>query len=253
MSTPAPASRAIGALASRELRLALRRGENLLVTLVIPAAVLVFFSTVAVLPLAGPAVEALLPGALALSVIATSFVSLGIATAYERHYGVLKRLGGAPLPRGALAVAKMLAVLAIEIVQVGLLVAIAWFVLGWRPGPAGASPALGAVALVLGTATFAGLGLAMAGRLRAEATLAVANGVFLALLLVGGIVVPLDRLPAPLAAIASVLPSAPLVDLFAHAVGSGPEDGLAGSVALLAAWAVASVALAIAAFRSDSG
>src|SRR5688500_6749907 len=204
MSGPSPAGGAVLALTAWELRVALRRGENLLVALVIPAAVLVFFSTVAVLPLEGRPVDTLLPGALALGVVATSFVSLGIATAYARHYGVLKRLGGASLPRGRIVAAKMLAVLAIEAVQVVLLVAIAWVVLGWRPGPVGASPLVGLLALLLGTATFAGLGLAMAGRLRAEATLAVANGVFLALLVVGGIVVPLDRLPAPVAGLAAI-------------------------------------------------
>jgi ABC-2 type transport system permease protein len=251
MSGPSPAWRAVLALTRWELRVALRRGENLLVALVIPAAVLVFFSTVAVLPLEGRPVDTLLPGALALGVIATSFVSLGIATAYERHYGVLKRLGGAPVPRGALAVAKMLAVLVIEAVQVVLLVAIAWLLLDWQPGVAEASPLLGGVALVLGTATFAGLGLAMAGRMRAEATLAVANGIFLALLLVGGIVVPLDRLPAPLAAVAGFLPAAPLVALFSAATGIAVEAG--PSVVLLGAWAAGAVALAVVAFRTDPG
>ena len=251
MSAPGPASRAVLALTAWELRVALRRGENLLVTLVIPAAVLVFFSTVAVLPLDGPAVDWLLPGTLALGVIATSFVSLGIATAYERHYGVLKRLRGAPLPLGATVVAKTLAVLAIEIVQVVVLVSIAWLGLGWRPG-AGASPGLGIVALVLGTATFAGLGLAMAGRLRAEATLAIANGVFLALLLVGGIVVPVEQLPGPLAAVAAILPAAPLRTAFDAALGGAAPAGSAESaMAILAVWAVASSVLGVVAFRPD--
>ncbi|MBA2315541.1 MAG: ABC transporter permease, partial [Chloroflexi bacterium] len=151
MSRPAPASRAVLALTRFELRLAARRGENLLVMLVVPAAVLVFFSTVGVLDLGGRPVDRLLPGTLALGVIAASFVNLGIATAYERHYGVLKRLGGAPLPRGAVVAAKILAVLAIEVVQAVLLLALAWVALGWRPGGA-AAPAVGAVALALGTA-----------------------------------------------------------------------------------------------------
>jgi len=251
MSRPAPAWRAIRALTASELRLAARRTENLLVTLVIPAVVLVFFSSVAVLPAAVRSVDVLLPGTLALGVIATSFVSLGIATAYERHYGVLKRLGGAPLPRGAIVVAKVLAVLVIEAAQVVLLIAIAWVVLGWRPGPA-ASPALGIGALVLGTAAFAGLGLAMAGRLRAEATLAVANGLFLAFLLVGGIVVPVADLPGPLGAIAGLLPAAPLAELFREALdGSAAGDGagVPGASLVLGAWAVGATLLASIAFR----
>lgn len=246
MSRPAPAWRAIAALTAWELRVALRRGENLLVTLVIPAAVLVFLSSVALLPAAGRSVAVLLPGTLALGIVASAFVSLGIATAYERHYGVLKRLGGAPLPRGAIVVAKLLAVLVIETVQVLLLTGVAWIGLGWRPAEA---PAVGLLllALALGTAAFGGLGLAMAGRLRAEATLAVANGLFLAVLLVGGIIVPAGDLPAPLAAIASVLPAAPLATLFAAGLGTAPLDP--GAVALLAAWATVGSGLAAAGFR----
>ena len=246
MSRPAPATLAVLALTRFELRLAARRGENLLVTLVVPAAVLVFFSTVGVLDLGGRPVDRLLPGTLALGVIAASFVNLGIATAYERHYGVLKRLGGAPLPRGAVVAAKILAVLAIEAAQVVLLLALAWVALGWRPGGA-AAPAVGAVALALGTAAFAGLGLAMAGRLRAEATLALANGLFLAFLLVGGIVVPVERLPDPLGTVASVLPAAHLVELWAIALGSGGNAAL--PLVVLALWAVAAVGVAARTFR----
>jgi len=246
MSRPAPATLAVLALTRFELRLAARRGENLLVMLVVPAAVLVFFSTVGVLDLGGRPVDRLLPGTLALGVIAASFVNLGIATAYERHYGVLKRLGGAPLPRGAVVAAKILAVLAIEAAQVVLLLALAWVALGWRPGGA-AAPAVGAVALGLGTAAFAGLGLAMAGRLRAEATLALANGLFLAFLLVGGIVVPVERLPDPVGTVASVLPAAHLVELWAIALGSGGNAAL--PLVVLALWAVAAVSLAARTFR----
>ncbi len=116
-----------------ELRLTARRGENVLVTIVIPVVVLLFFASVAILPTGdGPPVDFLLPGALALAVIATSLVNLGIATGYERHYGVLKRLGGSPLTRGGLLAAKVVAVLAVEVAQVVLLVAIAVVALGWR-------------------------------------------------------------------------------------------------------------------------
>ena len=107
MSRPASLVAATRAQTGMELRLTARRGENVLVTIVIPVVVLLFFASVAVLPTgSGPAVDFLLPGALALAVIATSLVNLGIATAYERSHGVLKRLGGAPLPRWALVAAK---------------------------------------------------------------------------------------------------------------------------------------------------
>ena len=233
-------------MTAMELRLTARRGENLLVTIVIPSAVLLFFASVAVLPLPGRAVDFLLPGSLALAVIATSLVNLGIATGYERHYGVLKRLGGSPLTRPQLIAAKIAAVLVVEVVQAGLLFAIAIGPLGWRL-PAGAPLALVGAALLLGTVAFAGLGLAMAGALRAEATLALANGLFLAFLLLGGIVLPVDHLPAPLATVAAVLPASALADLFRVALGSGGDA--VRSIATLAAWAVGSVALAGATFR----
>lgn len=235
-------------MTAMELRLTARRGENLLVTIVIPAVVLLFFASVAVLPTAGRPVDFLLPGALALAVIATSLVNLGIATAYERQYGVLKRLGGSPLTRGGLLAAKILAVVAVELLQVALLVLIAAVVLGWRPPP-GAPVGLVAVGLGLGTLAFAGLGLAMAGALRAEATLALANGLFLAFLLLGGIVLPVDHLPAPLAAIAGVLPAASLADVFRIAFGAGGD--LVRPVVVLGAWAIGSVAVAARTFRWD--
>ncbi len=247
MSRPASPIAATLAQTATELRLTARRGENVLVTIIIPAVVLLFFASSGVLPSgAGRPVDFLLPGSLALAVIASSLVNLGIATAYERHYGVLKRLGGSPLTRGGLLGAKMVAVLVVEVAQLVLLVAIAVLALGWTL-PNGASPALLAATLLLGTLAFAGLGLLMAGALRAEATLALANGLFLVALMLGGIVLPLDHLPGPLAAIAGVLPAAALADAFRVALGSG-GDAVA-PVAILVAWGVGAVVLTIRTFR----
>jgi ABC-2 type transport system permease protein len=244
----ARASRATLAQAGMELRLTARRGENLLVTLVIPVALLVFFASVKVLPTttARP-IDFLLPGILALAVISTSLVNLGIATAYERAYGVLKRLGGSPLPRGGLVAAKILAVVVIEVVQLVLLVAIAAVGFGWAPGP-GASFVVVLAALASGTLAFAGLGLLMAGTLRAEATLAGANGLYLLLLLVGGVVVPVDQLPALVGDLARLLPAAALAD--ALRIGMGMVAGnAAGPLALVLAWGVVTSLLAVRLFR----
>jgi ABC-2 type transport system permease protein len=231
-----------------ELRLTARRGENLLVTIVIPVAVLAFFASVDVLPLAGARpVDFLLPGVLALAVISTSMVNLGIATAYERSYGVLKRLGGSPLPRRGLIAAKILAVLAVEIIQVVLLLAVAILGFGWNAGP-GSSTLLVVAALVTGTIAFAGIGLLMAGTLRAEATLAGANGLYLVLLLVGGIVIPIDHLPSALADLSRVLPAAALSDVLRIGLGTTAGDA-AGPVLLLGAWGLAAAGLAAARFR----
>jgi ABC-2 type transport system permease protein len=248
VSRPASPVAATLAQTGMELRLTARRGENVLVTIVSPVVVLLFFASVSVLPSGGGRpVDFLLPGTLALAVIATSLVNLGIATAYERNYGVLKRLGGSPLTRIGLLSAKMGAVLVVEVGQVVLLVAIAFAVLGWRPGP-GASPALLVVGLLLGTLAFAGLGLLMAGALRAEATLALANALFIAFLLLGGILIPVADLPAPLATLAGILPAAALADVFRAALGSA-EVPIVGPVAILTAWGVGAVVLAARTFR----
>jgi ABC-2 type transport system permease protein len=247
MSRPAPLLGSTAALAAMELRLTSRRGENVLVTLVIPVAVLLFFATVGIVPgIAGRPVDFLLPGALALGIIASGLVNLGIATAYERSYGVLKRLGGSPLPRSGLVAAKIASILVLEVVQVVLLIAVAAVVLGWQPA-SGASAGLAILAVLLGTFTFAGLGLLMAGTLRAEATLALANGLFLGFLMLGGIVLPIDHLPGWLAAIARVLPASALADVFRVAL-TGTGD-VVGPIVVLLAWGLAAVGLSVRFFR----
>ncbi|MBI3972678.1 MAG: ABC transporter permease [Chloroflexi bacterium] len=234
---------------SVEFRLLLRRGESILVTLVVPPALLVFFGAVVPLPShaeSGRPVDVLLPGVLALAVMSTAMVSLGISAAFERHYGVLKRLGGTPLPRSVLLAAKMLSVLAIEVLQVVLLLAIA-LLLGWRP--AGEALLAGA-ALLLGTAAFGGIGLWMAGSWRAEAALAGANALYLLLLLLGGIFVPVSSLPGPLAAVASLLPSAALADVLRYALLPGAAaPNLFPALAVLVAWAILTPLLAALTFR----
>ncbi len=246
----APVWRAVLAMTAMELRLALRRGETLVATAVLPVVVLLFFSSVTVIPIdAGRPVDFLLPGSIAFAIIATSLVSLGITTAYDRSYGVLKRLGGSPLSRTELIAAKILAVLVVEALQVALLVGTASLLLGWSP-PAGASPGLLVVAILLGTIAFAGLGLLLAGTLRAETMLAVANILFVASLVLGGIILPIDDLPAPLATVAAALPAAALSDALRVALAApGVVGDGAGSLALLAGWGVAAVGLAVATFR----
>ena len=250
MSAPAPLARAATAQLSTELRLTLRRGENLLAIAVIPVAVLVFFSSTTVLAIPGAGgVDTLLPGAIALAIIASGLVNLGIATAYERSYGVLKRLGGSPLGRSGLVAAKVGSIAVIVVVQVVVLVAVAWAGLGWRPEE-GASLALAVGVIALGTATFAGLGLCLAGTLRAEAVLALANGLFLAAMLLGGIIVPTAALPDALATISDLLPAAALADALRVALGSSTDD-LTRPVVILLAWGVGAIAIAVRAFRWD--
>ncbi len=242
----APLWRAVLAQTWVELLLSLRRGESVLVTLVIPAVLLVFFMSVGAIPvpIARP-IDFLLPGTLALAVMATGLANLGIATAYERGDGVLKRLGATPLPRAGLVAGKLLAVVALEVIQVLALVLIAALAYGWRPQ---GEPALAALALLLGTAAFAGMGLTMAGTLRPEATLAGANGLFLVLLLLGGLFLPLEALPGWMEAVGHLLPAAALADTLRAALAP-PGDVPIGSFVHLLVWAIVAPLAAALTFR----
>jgi ABC-2 type transport system permease protein len=239
--------KALKAQVSTELRLTARRGDAVLLNLAIPVGMLVFFSLVDVLP--KPAgvkhpIQFLAPGVLALAVMSTAMVSLGIATGFERQHGVLKRLGATPLGRPRLLAAKMTSVVAIEIVQVTLIVVVA-LLLGWNPG---GPLALTVPAVLLATAAFSGLGLLMAGALKAEVTLAGANGLYLLLLLLGGMVFPLTKLPNGLRDVAQALPAGALSDALHGALSSGASvPGRAWLV--LAIWAVAAPLAAARTFR----
>ena len=236
---------ALGAQAAAEVRMTLRRGESVLLALGIPVALLVFFSLVDVLPTdTEDAVDFLAPGILALAVMSTAFVSLAIATGFERSYGVLKRIGSTPLGRGRLVVAKIAGIVAVELVQVVVLGAVA-VALGWRPTLAGSFVALGAA--VVATAAFSGLGLTMAGTLPALTTLAAANALYIVLLLLGGMVFPLEELPSALRAVAQLLPAAALSEIF-HAAFAGDSVELRSWV-VLAAWALVTPLVAARLFR----
>ncbi|MFE9024151.1 ABC transporter permease [Streptomyces sp. NPDC007808] len=224
----------IAAQAALETKMLLRNGEQLLLTVVIPTLLLVLFSSVDIIDTgAGEAVDFLAPGILALAVMSTAFTGQAIATGFERRYGVLKRLASSPLPRWALMTAKTVSVLVTEVLQIALLTAIA-FALGWSPH---GGPAAVVLLLVLGTAAFSGLGLLMAGTLKAEATLAAANLVFLLLLVGGGVIVPLDKFPAAAQDVLALLPVSALSDGLRDVLQHG--SGMPwGDLGILAVWAV---------------
>jgi ABC-2 type transport system permease protein len=177
--------------------------------------------------------------------MSSSMVSLGIATGFERSYKVLKRLGVTPLGRPRWLAAKIVTVLLMQIVQLVILIPVA-LLLGWQAGNAQWLLAIGAVAA--GSVAFAGLGLFIAGRLRAEVNLAAQNGLYLLLLLLGGMVVPFDKLPVPLASVAKCLPSGALADVLRDAL-VGQADRPATSWIILGIWAVVTPLLAAATFR----
>ena len=251
----APLPRMIRAQAALETRMLLRNGEQLLLTVVIPTLLLVLFSAVDIIAVptgtaggAGSSVDFLAPGVLALAVMSTAFTGQAIATGFERRYGVLKRLAVSPLPRWGLMTAKTCAVLVTEILQIALLTAVA-FALGWSPH-AGSSGGVASVLLllVLGTAAFSGLGLLMAGTLKAEATLAAANLVFLLLLVGGGVIVPLEKFPEAARTVLELLPitalSDGLRDVLQHGAGIPWQD-----LGILAVWAVLGLGAAARFFR----
>jgi ABC-2 type transport system permease protein len=230
---PGRPGRMLAAQAGTELRLALRNGEQVLLTLLIPIVLLVGLTLLALVPLPEPRVDAVTPGVLALAVMSTAFTGQAIAFGFDRRYGVIRRLAATALPRWLLVVGRLTAVLGIVAVQMVVLGVIA-AVLGWRPAVAGIAWAV--LLVPLGSAAFGALGILLGGTLRAEVTLAVANVVWFVLLLAGGIVVPLAQLPGPLAAVAAVLPSGALAEGLRAALVDGAFPGT-GPVLVLLAWA----------------
>ncbi|GAA4744788.1 ABC transporter permease [Nocardioides endophyticus] len=189
----APLHRQVVAQARMEAKLMLRNGEQLLLAVVIPVIVLVGGVTAGEhlsldLESSTPLVDIFTPGVIALAVMSTSFTSLAIATGFERRYGVIKRLGSSPLPRSGLLAGKVLALLMVQLLQTIVIGGVGQL-LGWTPEPGVLGVAL---AVLLGTAAFASLGLFVAGVLRAEATLAAANLIYLLLMAGGGVVLPLS-------------------------------------------------------------
>jgi ABC-2 type transport system permease protein len=228
----------------------IRRGETLLVTIGIPVLLLVFFSLTHVT--ASPTtrrVDFIAPGILALCVLSTSLVALSIATGFERASGVLRRLHATPLGRRRLIGAKVAGVLVTEVLQVIVVAAVA-LVVGWRPH----GGLLGALEvtfiLVLGSAGLAGLGLALAGWLRAEVNLGATNGLYLVLLLLSGIVVPLTSLPVVIRRVVIGLPSGAMAEALHRVLGQGTNPTGADWLSL-ALWAVAAPLLAARTFRVD--
>ncbi|MFE4020608.1 ABC transporter permease [Streptomyces sp. NPDC059101] len=241
----APLPRMIRAQAALETRMLLRNGEQLLLTVIIPTLLLVLFSAVRIIDTdAGKPVDFLAPGVLGLAVLSTAFTGQAIATGFERRYGVLKRLAASPLPRWGLMTAKTCAVLVTEVLQVALLTAVA-LALGWSPH---GNPLSVALLLLLGTAAFSGLGLLMAGTLKAEATLAAANLVFLLLLVGGGVIVPMDKFPAAAQQVLQFLPISALSDGLREVLQHGAGLPLA-DLGILAVWAVLGLGAAAKFFR----
>ena len=245
----APMRRMVAAQAGFETRTLLRNGEQLTLTLIIPLLLLAAFSLESLVSFGGgyTRIDFLTPGVIALAVMSTAFTSQAIATGFERRYGVLKRLGATPLSRTGLIAAKTVTVIAIELAQTVIIMLVA-LALGWSPNAVGAAVVVVPLLVLLGTAAFSGFALLLAGTLRAEATLAAANLIYVVLLGVGGVVFPLTKFPAGARSLLELLPIG--------ALSTGLRDVLANGAAFpvknivtLAVWAVVGIALAVRFFR----
>ncbi len=241
----APFPRMVAAQAAMEARLMLRNGEQLLLAVVIPVIVLIGGVQAADhidLSLSHRPVDVFTPGVLALAIMSTAFTSLAIATGFERRYGVIKRLGSSPLPRSGLLAGKVGALLLVEVFQIAI-ISVVGLILGWEP----ANGFVGAfLAVVLGTGAFAALGLFLAGVLRAEATLAAANLIYLLLLAAGAVVLPSSSYGA-FGHVTRWLPSGALGDAMRFACLDG---GVAWrDLGVLLVWGVIGTALTARTFR----
>jgi ABC-2 type transport system permease protein len=249
--TPRPGAanwtRAVLSTAALEVRLMMRNGEQLLLTLGIPVILLIGLSTLHFITLGpGPAVNWATPGVMTLAIMSTAFTAQAIATGFDRRSGALTILGSTPLGRDGLLAGKTLGVVCIELIQFAILVPLA-FALGWQPH---GDPASVVGYLIIGTAAFSALGFALAGALRAEAVLAAANAIWLVLLLIGGTVIPLDRLPHWLAVIAAGTPSGALGAGLRSVLVYG--DSIAGwPVVVLLVWTAIGTFIALKTFKWD--
>ena len=245
----APAGRRITAQALLETRQLLRNGEQLTLTLVIPLLLLAAFSLENLVDFgAGMSrVDFLTPGVIALAVMSTAFTSQAIATGFERRYGVLKRLGATPLSRGGLIAAKTSTVVVVELLQAVIIMLVA-LALGWSPDASPTAIVTVPLLVLLGTAAFSGFALLMAGTLRAEATLAAANLVYVVLLGIGGVVFPLTKFPPGARSFLQLLPTGALSTALRGVLASGAGLPAKETIAL-AVWAVAGITLAARFFR----
>jgi ABC-2 type transport system permease protein len=233
-----------------EVRMTIRHGETLLLTIGIPVILLVFFTAVHVTSTPGTRrIDFLAPGILALCVMSTSLVALSISTGFERTYGVLRRLAVTPLGRSRLILAKIASIKVVEVIQIVVIGSVA-LALGWRPRGGVLSAVEFGVTVVLATAGFAGIGLALAGRLRAEINLAAANGLYLLLLLLSGFVITVSSLPSVIRSTIVVLPSGAFADALHRVLGHGTSPSASDWISL-ALWALAAPVLAARTFRYD--
>jgi ABC-2 type transport system permease protein len=234
--TPAPGrgrvSRMLAVHVRTEAKLTLRNSEQVLLTLLIPLALLIGLTVLDIFSVPEPRVDSVTPRIFALAVMSSAFTGQAIALGFDRRYGVLKRLAATALPRWLLVGGRTIAglvVVAIQLVVLGIVAA----VLGWSPSAAGIGWAV--VLVVLGTLSFGALGVLLGGALKAEVVLALANIVWFVLLLAGGIAVPASSMPGALGDIVGLLPSGALAEGLRMSLTDGAAPGWS-NLAVLVGW-----------------
>lgn len=231
---PAPGRGRVGRMlfvhARTEAMLTMRNSEQILLTLLIPVAMLVGLTVIDVFDVPDPRIDSVAPRVFALAVMSSAFTGQAIALGFDRRYGVLKRLAATALPRWLLVGGRATAGLVVVVVQLVVLGVLA-AVLGWSPAPAGL--AWTALLVIIGTLSFGALGVLLGGALKAEVVLALANIVWFVLLLAGGIVVPASSMPGVLGDIVTLLPSGALADGMRTALVDGGTPGWSVFVVLV--------------------
>jgi ABC-2 type transport system permease protein len=242
--TPAPGRGSKGRMLYTQARietlLAFRNGEQVLLTLLIPLALLIGLTLFTRLPMPAPRIDFVTPRVFALAVMSSAFTGQAIALGFDRRYGVLKRLATTALPRWLLVAGRLVAAVAVVVVQIVVLGIVA-AIFGWSPDWAGLG---GAVLLIaLGTLAFGALGVLLGGSLRAEIVLALANIIWLVLLLVGGAGLAGSSIPAGVRDALLVIPSGALAEGLFSAIGQGSAPVWVCSLILLG-WAAVAGAIA---------
>jgi len=245
--TPAPQGntvpRMLAAQYGLEVRLLLRNGEQLLLTMFIPITLLIGLTVLPLGAFGEQRVAVFVPTVMALAVISTAFTGQAIAVAFDRRYGALKRLGATALPVWCIIAGKALAVVSVVFLQAILLGGIG-LALGWRPNPAGLL--LGAAVIALGTATFVAMGLLLGGTLRAEIVLAVANLLWFIFAGFGALTLETDTIPRALTWVARLTPSGALTEALTRATELSVDWF---GIAVLAAWGTVAALAALRWFR----
>lgn len=191
-----------------------------------------------------------LPGIVTLGVASATYLNLAISLTQLRERGVLKRVRSTPVPMWAYIAGRVGTSIAVSIALTAVLVLLGWLLYDVSV-PGATLPAL-LLALVVGSAAFSTLGFALASVIPTEASAApVANAVILPLYFISGIFVPAEQIPDGMLDVADWLPVKPLFDALRVAFDPATSGaGIAGGdLAVLAAWGVAGLVVALTRFR----